>query len=317
MPDYGFTLFSELNGPTAMLEQATRAEAAGFDFLGMSDHFHPWLSRHTDSPFAWSMLGAVADRTEQVDLITLVTCPFMRYHPAIIAQAAATVQAISGGRFTLGLGAGENLSEHIIGKGWPPVDVRHEMLGEAVQIIRRLWDGGFVTYRGRHLTVEDAQVFSLPDEAPGIAIAASGPASLTLALEHADAIVCDQPDPEISGGFTQKKRDAHAVTQIPVAYDADESVAIDAAHHFAFGATGWKVMSELPNVPAFDATAALVGDDDIRASVATGPDPAILIERLRAAVDAGYDRVSVVQVGPDRGDAFFRWWNEEVRPELP
>lgn len=317
MPEYGFTLFSELNGPSAMLEQASGAEAAGFDFLGMSDHFHPWLTRHTDSPFAWSVLGAVADRTERVGLITLVTCPFLRYHPAIIAQAAATVQDIAGGRFTLGLGAGENLSEHVVGRGWPPVDVRHEMLSEAVQIIRRLWEGGFVSFRGRHLTVEDAQVFSLPDESPEIAIAASGPASVALAVEHADAVVCDQPDPDVSGAFRRGKADAHAVTQIPVAYDADESVAIDAAHHFAFGATGWKVMSELPNVSAFDATAALVRDDDIRGAVATGPDPAILIDRVRTAIDAGYDRVSVVQVGPDRGAGFFRWWNEEVRPDLP
>jgi G6PDH family F420-dependent oxidoreductase len=314
---YGFTLFSELNGPTAMVEQAEAAEAAGFDFLGMSDHFHPWLSRHTDSPFAWSVLGAVASRTEQVGLITLVTCPFLRYHPAIIAQAAATVQLLSEGRFTLGLGAGENLSEHIVGEGWPPIDVRHEMLAESVEVIRRLWTGEWVTHRSSNLSVEDAKVWSLPDTPPRIAIAGSGPRSIELAVEHAQAIVADSPDPEVVGGFKDAKGEGEAITQIPVAYDPDPGVALDAAHHFAFGATGWKVMAELPNVPGFDATASLVDDDRITGLVATGPDPQPLIERVRVAVDAGYDHVSVVQVGPERTEAFMRWWREEVRPELP
>jgi G6PDH family F420-dependent oxidoreductase len=314
---YGFTLFSELNGPTAMVEQAEAAEAAGFDFLGMSDHFHPWLSRHTDSPFAWSVLGAVASRTERAELVTLVTCPFVRYHPAIIAQAAATIQLLSDGRFTLGLGAGENLSEHIVGAGWPPIDVRHQMLAESVEVIRRLWDGEWVTHRSPNLTVEDAKVFSLPETPPRIAIAGSGPRSIELAVEHADAIVSDSPDPDVSAGFKDAKGQGEAITQIPVAYDPDPEVALDAAHHFAFGATGWKVMSELPNVPGFDATAELVGEDKIRELVATGPDPEPLVDRVRTAVDAGYDHVAVVQVGPDRTEGFLRWWRDEVLPELP
>lgn len=317
MTTYGFTLFSELNPPTAMVEQAEAAEAAGFDFLGMSDHFHPWLSRHTDSPHAWSVLGAVAARTEQVGLVTLVTCPFMRYHPAVVAQAAATIQLLSGGRFTLGLGAGENLSEHIVGEGWPPIDVRHEMLAESVEMIRRLWTGEWVTHRGPHLSVEDAKVFSLPDTPPQVAIAGSGPRSIEVAVEHADAIVCDSPDPEVSDGFKAAKGRGEAITQIPVAYDPDPEVALDAAHHFAFGAAGWKVMAELPNVPGFDAAAGLVDDDTITRMVATGADPAVLIDRVRTAVGAGYDHVAVVQVGPDRTDGFLQWWREEVRPELP
>jgi G6PDH family F420-dependent oxidoreductase len=314
---YGFTLFSELNGPTAMVEQAESAEAAGFDFLGMSDHFHPWLSRHTDSPYAWSVLGAVASRTDQVELVTLVTCPFGRYHPAIIAQAAATIQLLSEGRFTLGLGAGENLSEHVVGDGWPPVDVRHAMLAESVEVIRRLWTGEWVTHRSQHLTVEDAKLFSLPETPPRIAIAGSGPRSIELAVEHAEVIVSDSPNPDVSRGFKDAKGEGEAITQIPVAFDPDPDVALDAAHHFAFGATGWKVMAELPNVPGFDATASLVDDDQITGLVATGPDPSTLIDRVRTAVDAGYDHVSVVQVGPDRTDGFLDWWRDEVRPELP
>lgn len=317
MTDYGFTLFSELNGPTDLLHQAVAAEEAGFDFLAISDHFHPWLSRHSDSPFAWSVLGAVAARTSRVELMTLVTCPFLRYHPAIVAQAAATIQILSSGRFALGLGSGENLSEHVVGRGWPPVDVRHRMLEEAIAIIRALWRGEWVTYRGEHLAVEDARIWSLPDRPPRLAVAASGKAAVRLAIPHADAVVCDEPDPAVAHGFKDAKSGGMAITQLPVAYDPDEQVALDAAHHFAFGATGWTVMAELPNVPGFDATAALVGDDDIRGMVATGPDPGPLVERITAAVDAGFDQVSMVQVGPDRTDGFLRWWNDEVRPRLP
>lgn len=317
MPRYGFTLFSELNGPRAMLAQARAAEEAGFDFLGMSDHFHPWLSRHTDSPLAWSALGAVAATTEAVDLVTLVTCPFLRYHPAIIAQGAATVQDISQGRFTLGLGAGENLSEHVVGRGWPPVDVRHEMLAEAITIIRSLWTGEWTTFRGAHLTVEDARLHTLPETIPQIAVAASGSRSVALAAEHGDALVTDAPEPDTLAGFLDQKPDGGSWTQIPVSWDPDPDVALDHAHHFAFGATGWTVMAELPNVPSFDATAALVDDDTIRELVVTGDDPAPLVAKVQEAADAGYEHVSFVQVGPDRTDGFHRWFIEQVRPDLP
>ena len=318
MPKYGFTLFSELNGPKAMLDQAVAAEAAGgVDFLGMSDHFHPWLSRHTDSPFAWSALGAVATATERLEMVTLVTCPFLRYHPTIVAQAAATVQLLSDGRFTLGLGAGENLSEHVVGRGWPSVDVRHEMLAESVEIIRELWAGDWVTYRGEHLTVEDAKLHTLPDDPPRIGMAASGPQAVELAIELADDLICDSPDPEVLEGFREGQSGGHAYAQIPVAYDTDFPTALDAAHHFAFSATGWKVMSELPNIPGFDATARLVTDEDIQELVAVGDDPEPLIQQISAAVDQGYDRVAVVQVGPQRTSEFQEWFTQNVRPELP
>jgi G6PDH family F420-dependent oxidoreductase len=317
VPRYGFTLFSELNGARAMVEQAEQAEAAGFDFLGMSDHFHPWLSRHTDSPLAWTALGAVAARTEQVDLVTLVTCPFQRYHPAIVAEGAATVQELSGGRFTLGVGSGELLSEHITGQRWAPVDVRHDQLAEAIEVIRELWEGGWVTYRGEHVTVEDAKLHTLPDAPPAIAVAASGPRAIALAVEHGDGVVCDEPDPEVVERFREGKPGAPAWSQIPIAWDPDEDAGREAAHHFAFAAPGWKVMAELPNVPAFDAIADLVDDETITGLVAAGPDPAPVVERITEAVEAGYDHVSVVQVGRDRGEGFFRWWQDEVQPKLP
>ncbi|MBY5161397.1 TIGR03557 family F420-dependent LLM class oxidoreductase [Salsipaludibacter albus] len=317
MARYGFTLFSELNGPRAMLDQARAAEEGGFDFLGMSDHFHPWLSRHTDSPFAWSALGAVAAATESIDLVTLVTCPTVRYHPALIAQAAATVALISDGRFTLGLGAGENLSEHVVGRGWPPVDVRHEMLAEAIQIIRALWTGEWTTFRGEHLTVEDARLHTLPDELPRIGVAGSGPAALEILREHGDELITDGPDPDVVEQFRDVRPDGTVWTQVPMAWDPDHDVALDHAHNFAFSAPGWKVMAELPNIPGFDAVADLVDDDMVQDLVLTGDDPAPVIDTITRAVESGHDNVAVVQVGPQRTEEFQRWWGEEVRPHLP
>ncbi len=145
MPSYGYSLMCELYDPNELLAQAARAEAAGFDFITISDHFHPWLFSHHHSPYAWSVLGALAAQTDRVELVSLVTCPTIRYHPTIVAQKAATVAVMSDGRFRLGVGAGENLNEHIVGRGWPPVHIRHEMLEEAIEIIRALWQGGYYT----------------------------------------------------------------------------------------------------------------------------------------------------------------------------
>jgi G6PDH family F420-dependent oxidoreductase len=159
---YGFTLMTELHGPRQLVEQAVAAEAAGFDFAAMSDHFHPWLESQGNSPFAWTVLGTVADRTERMELMTMVTCPYLRYHPAVVAQGAATVQILSGGRFTLGLGAGENLNEHVVGMGWPAVGTRHDLLAESIEIIRRLFAGGEHHFRGDHVHLEAARLYSLP-----------------------------------------------------------------------------------------------------------------------------------------------------------
>jgi G6PDH family F420-dependent oxidoreductase len=171
----GYKLFAEAFPPQELVAQAVRAEEAGFDFVEISDHYHPWLFSHDHSGFAWSVLGAIAARTGRIELATGVTCPFLRYHPAIVAQAAATTGLLSDGRFTLGVGAGERLNEHVVGRGWPAASARHELLREALEIIRRLWSGGYQSYQGRHLTLEDARVFDLPDTPPRIAVAVGGP----------------------------------------------------------------------------------------------------------------------------------------------
>ena len=178
--EVGYTLMTEQAGPRQLVRDAVAAEEAGFGFAVISDHAFPWLEEQGHSPYAWSVLGAVAQATRSLDLMTYVTCPIRRYHPAIVAQKAATVALLCDGRFTLGLGAGENLNEHVVGGGWPPADVRHEMLAEAVTIIRSLLDGGYVNHRGEHFHVESARVWDRPEERVPIGIAVSGPQSCAL-----------------------------------------------------------------------------------------------------------------------------------------
>ena len=315
MAKLGYTLFSELRGPTELVEQAVRCEEAGFDFAVISDHFHPWLPSHTNSPFAWSVLGAVAMATRELELATLVTCPTIRYHPAIIAQAAATIAVMSNGRFTLGLGAGERLNEHVVGAGWPPVDVRHEMLEEAVEVIGLLWSGGFHSYRGRHVTLEDARLYTLPDSPPDIAIAGSGEASISLAARTGAHFVAIEPDPELVGRYEKASPGKRKIGQVALAYNADEAAAKTEAMRFAFGVAGWKVMAELPNPVNFEAAIGTVREEDITEMVACGPDPELHVSRIKAFIDAGYDEVAVVQVGDDI-DGFFDFWESELAPRL-
>src|SRR4051794_31699246 len=253
MTRYGYTLMTEQSGPREIVRYSAAAEQAGVDFEVMSDHYSPWLAEQGHAAYAWSMLGAVTQVTDRVELMTYVTCPLMRYQPAVVAQKAATIQLLSQGRFTLGLGAGENLNEHVVGGGWPAVDVRHAMLREAVDIIRRLWAGGYVTIEGEHFEVQSAKVWDLPDRLPDIGIAVSGAQSATLAGELADVLIAVEPKPELGRAFDAaggagKPR----IGQLPVSYDTDEKAAVARAHEQFrwFGGT-WKVNSELPGTAAF------------------------------------------------------------------
>jgi G6PDH family F420-dependent oxidoreductase len=201
---FGYSLMCEEHHPAELVANGQRAEAAGMDFLTVSDHFHPWLHSHPHSPYAWSVLGALAATTDAVDLISLVTCPFLRYHPAVVAQKAATVAALSGGRFELGLGAGENLNEHVVGRGWPPVHVRHEMLAESIEVIATLWQGGFHSFEGRHIRVDDARIYTLPAQPPPIHVAVSGEASIELAARQGTGMVATEPDAELVRAFDER-----------------------------------------------------------------------------------------------------------------
>ncbi|GAA1528319.1 G6PDH family F420-dependent oxidoreductase [Agromyces terreus] len=316
MVQFGYKLAAEGFGPAELVRQAQRAEAAGFDFVEISDHFHPWLDVQGHSPFAWSVLGAIAQGTERIGLATGVTCPSVRYHPAIIAQAAATVALLSDGRFTLGVGSGERLNEHVVGRGFPAVSQRHEMLREALEIIRLLWQGGYRSYEGQYLDLEDARVFDLPDTPPEIAVAASGAASAAVAAELGDGLFAVEPDAELIAEYERLGGAGPRYGEAAIAWAATEQDAIEAAWTTArWSLTGWKVMSELPNPVNFEAASAYIRREDIADQLSVGPDLDAHVEAVRPFVDAGFDRVAIMNLGPDP-DTFFDVFESDLAPRL-
>jgi len=308
----GYKLATEAFGPQELVHQTVRAEQAGFDFVEMSDHFHPWLDVQGHSSFTWSVLGAMAARTERIGLATGVTCPMIRYHPAVIAQAAATVQLLSGNRFTLGIGSGERLNEHVVGAGWPAVRKRHEMLREALEIIRLLWQGGYQSYDGKHLQLEDARVFDLPDQLPVIAVASGGHNASAIAAELGDGLFATEPRPDLVAAYRDAGGTGPRYAEVPLAWAPDVETAVASAHElFRFGPTGWKVQAELPNPVNFEAATAFVRPDDIEAAFGCGPDPARHLEVAQQFVDAGFDRIVLINAGPDP-DGFLDFFATEL-----
>ncbi|GGK42020.1 TIGR03557 family F420-dependent LLM class oxidoreductase [Nocardia camponoti] len=308
----GFKLIAEAFSPKDIVRQAVRAEQVGFDFVEMSDHFHPWLDVQGHSPFAWSTLGAIAERTDRIGLATGVTCPIIRYHPAIIAQAAATTAILSDGRFTLGIGAGERLNEHIVDEGFPPTPIRHHMLREALEIIRLLWQGGYRSYYGEYLSLADARVWDLPETPPVIAVAAGGHRAAEIAAELGGAMFAVEPDPALVRAYQDAGGDGPRYLEIGVAYaDTPEAGAEAALRTNRFALGGWKVMSELPNPANFAAASTTVRASDMRAAMVCGNDPSDYVDVVRTARDAGYDRIALMNVGPNM-DAFFDFYQSEL-----
>jgi len=314
MVAFGYTLMTEQAGPRELVDHAARAERAGFDFEVVSDHYFPWLDEQGHAPYAWSVLGAVAQVTQEVELMTCVTCPIIRYHPAVVAQKAATVQLLSDNRFTLGVGAGENLNEHVIGHGWPPVNVRHEMLDEALQIITDLWDGGYVSHHGHHYTVDSAKIWDLPERRPGLAVAVSGTQSVELTTRHGADMISTEPERALVDAFPAATR---KIGQIPICWDPDRDTAIRRAHEqFRWFAGGWKVNSELPGTAAFAGATQFIRPEDVADNITCGPDTAAHVEAVRAFVDAGYTHVVLVQIGGDTQPDFLDWAADELLPAL-
>ena len=311
----GHKLIAETYDPIEIVRQAVEAERAGFDFVEISDHYHPWLSGSGHSGFAWSMLAAIAGKTTEIGLGTGVTCPTMRYHPAITAQAAATTALLSDGRFFLGLGSGENLNEHVIGKPWPSIDVRQSMLREAIEIIRLLWDGGR-SYDGKHLQISDARVFDLPEELPTIAVAAGGKRSARIAAELGDALFATEPDAQLVATYADAGADGPRFAEVPLSWARDEdSAAASAYEKFRFGLTGWKVQAELPNPVNFDVATAFVTQEHILASFGCGADPDRHLEVVQEFVDAGFDQLILTNAGPDP-DGFFDFFAHVLQPKI-
>ncbi|WP_370324982.1 TIGR03557 family F420-dependent LLM class oxidoreductase [Euzebya sp.] len=317
MTRFGLKLMCELYDARTLLRHARAAEEAGLEFVAISDHIHPWLPEHDHSPFAWSVLGGVAAATD-LEMATGLTCPIGRYHPVIIAQAAATVASMSDKPFTLAVGAGERLNEHVTGKPFPSVDVRHEMLHEACDIMTLLWQGGFHTYRGDHFTADDVRVYDLPDEPIRLVVGVSGESSLDLAKAvGAHGIMATDPEEDLTSGWADRGGDAgYTWSEIPMAWAPSDDEGLALAHErLRFALPGWKVMSELPNPVNFDAATAMTSPEDMADAVPYGPDPERYAETIRTFVDAGFEHLSLIPVNDDveRTIAFF---TDEVRPLL-
>jgi coenzyme F420-dependent glucose-6-phosphate dehydrogenase len=317
MPQIGYALSSEEHSPNDLVGFAVLAEEAGFGYALISDHFHPWVDAQGESPFVWGVVGGIARATERLRLGTGVTCPTMRIHPAIVAHAAATSAAMMPGRFFLGVGTGENLNEHILGSHWPAPDERLEMLEEAVEVIRLLWAGGYQTNRGKHYTVENARLYTLPDEPPEIYVAASQPLAAELAGRIGDALVTVAPDKEIAerfdsfGGAGKPK-----LGQAHVCWAKTEEEARRTAHEiWPNGGLQGALSQELPLPEHFEQAAKTVTEDDVAESLVCGPDPERHKEQIREFEAAGYDHVYVHQVGPDQ-QGFLDFYAREVLPEF-
>lgn len=313
----GYTMMTEQAGPRDLVRHVVGAEEVGFDFAVSSDHYFPWLDEMGHSPNAWVTLGAAAQATSRIPLMTYVTCPTFRYHPAVVAQQAATLQILSGGRFTLGIGAGENLNEHVVGGGWPAVDVRHERIVEALQIIRDLFDGeGYTNFRGEHFDVESARLWDLPEQRVPIGFAAGGKQAARIAGELADVLVATEPMSELveqfeaAGGAGKPK-----VGQMPISFGTDRDAAVQRAHSlFRWFGLGWKVNAELPGTSAFDAASQFVTPDDVAGSIPCGDDVGAVIEGAKEYADAGFTHLALVQIGGDQQEPYLEWARGALLP---
>ncbi|MET8687190.1 LLM class F420-dependent oxidoreductase [Streptomyces sp. NPDC004732] len=318
MVQIGYTMMTEQAGPRALVDDLVAAEAAGFDFSVTSDHFFPWLDAQGHSPYAWSVLGAAAQATSRIPLMTYVTCPTVRYHPAVVAQKAATMQLLSEGRFRLGLGSGENLNEHIVGVGWPSARVRIDMLEEAVGIIRALFTGDNVNHQGTHFDVANAKLWDVPDELPPIGIAVSGERSCALAGRHADLVIATEPKAGLLDSFDRHGgRGKPRVGQLPVCYDTDKDAAVARAHdQFRWSVGGWPVNSELPGPSGFAGATQFVTPQDIAQQIPCGDDVEDFVEAVRPYADAGFTEIALVQVGGEHQRPFIDWAEKKLLPAL-
>ncbi|BBY24106.1 LLM class F420-dependent oxidoreductase [Mycobacterium stomatepiae] len=313
MTKFGYTLMTEQNGPKDLVQYAVSAEQRGFDFEVCSDHFSPWLASQGHAPNAWAVLGAVAQATEQVDLYTYVTCPTMRYHPAVVAQQAATVQILADGRFTLGLGSGENLNEHVVGKGWPTVERRQDMLREAIKIIRELFGGRLVNWRGDYFQVDSARLWDVPDVPVGLGVAMSGPKGVEKFAKLADHLIAVQPDKALVNSWHVARQAANGteggrvVGQIPVCWDPGRDAAVERAHdQFRWFGGGWAVNADLPTPAGFAGATQFVRPEDVADAIPCGPDLDAIVESVRSYWEAGFTDIALIQIGGQTQDLFLK-----------
>ena len=313
MTRFGYTLMTEQSGPKDLVRYAAAAESAGFDFEVSSDHYSPWLAAQGHAPNAWTTLGAVAHVTDRVELFTYVTCPTMRYHPAIVAQQAATLQILADGRFTLGLGTGENLNEPVVGKGWPTIARRQDMLREAIQIIRELFTGEVVDWRGEYFQIDSARLWDLPETPVAIAAAVSGERSVNAFAQLADHLIAVEPNRELVDAWHDARRatglpgQVRVVGQIPICWDPDRDAAVARAHEqFRWFAGGWAVNADLPTTAGFAGATQFVRPEDTAESIPCGPDLDAIVESVSSYWKAGFTDIALVQVGDEAQDRFLQ-----------
>ncbi len=314
---FGYALSSEEHPSSDLVRHAARAEEVGFEFALISDHYHPWVDAQGFSPFVWSVLGAIANATERLEVGTGVTCPIIRIHPAIMAQAAATTAELFGDRFFFGIGTGENLNEHILGDPWPEYEVRSEMLVEALEVMRGLWQGENFSHYGEHYVVQNARLYTLPKQPVRVMVAAAGPQSARVAAAQSEGMIVTSPDPEVVQAFKDAGgSDKPVYGQATVCWAATADEAKDTMHRIwpNAGVPG-DLSQELPLPRHFEQAATLVTPEALAESMPHGPDVAGYVESLREYLDAGIDHLYIHQVGPDQ-EGFFRFWQEELRPAL-
>jgi G6PDH family F420-dependent oxidoreductase len=320
MTNFGYTLMTEQSSPKDLVRYAVAAENAGFDFEVSSDHYSPWLASQGHAPYAWSVLGAVAQATSRVELATYVTCPTVRYHPAVIAQKSATMQLLSDGRFILGLGAGENLNEHVVGEGWPAVDARQDMLEEAVTIIRALHSGDLVTWEGQYFRVDSAKIWDLPDGGVPIGLAVSGEKSIARFAPLGDHLITVEPKAELVTGWDGAREGgapSRKIGQIPICWDPDKDAAVARAHdQFRWFGGGWNVNADLPTPAGFRDASQFVRPEDVASSIPCGPDLDAIVEAVSAYWEAGFTDIAVVQVGDEGQDRFLEEAAEPLLEKL-
>ncbi len=313
--EIGYALSSEEHRPLDLVRHARRAEEAGFSFALVSDHYHPWIDRQGHSPFVWSVLGAIAVSTERLRVGTGVTCPLIRIHPAIVAQAAATCAAMLPGRFFLGVGTGENLNEHVLGDRWPSARERREMLEEALELMRELWNGELTSFEGTHYRAENARLYTLPDEPIDVMVAAGGPEAAELAGRVGDGLISTSPERELVDAFEQAGGEGPRFGMLTVCYAASEEEARRTAlEWWPNAALRGTLSQELPLPSHFEQAAEMVSEESVAEVVVCGPDPQAHLDGISRFVDAGFDHVYVHQVGPDQ-DGFLDLYAREVLEE--
>jgi G6PDH family F420-dependent oxidoreductase len=314
---YGYTLSSEEHGPAELVRDAARAEMLGFDFVSISDHFHPWTTAQGHSPFVWSVLGALSRATVRIDVGVGVTCPIMRVHPAILAQATATTALLLDGRFFWGVGTGEALNEHIVGQRWPAPAERREMLEEAIDVIRALWRGETVDHRGRYYTVDNARIFDPPRSPIPVIVSGFGPESAALAGRIGDGYFGTSPKPELLEAFSASGGHGPRYAQLTICWadDADTARKLVREVWPNAGLSG-QLSQDLPTWTHFEQATEPLTVEQVTEQTPCGPDIAgELCEVVAKYEDAGYDRIYFHQVGADQ-DGFFRFWEKELGPEL-